>query len=582
MFPRCMRLEVRMLTRRPSLKVPRRHLVSALGLGGVAAALSGRAKADTAYTSFQYPIGGGSRNANRTTLSRFSGLTVDVRDFGAAGNGVNDDSNAIQAAVAAADTQSTGGIVFFPPGRYRITKTIMLPSAQDPTACITIRGTGRGSQIILDHGMKGFAFYRGSGTGPQQATFTGSISGDVLTVSGVSGTIAAGQLLTGTGVPIGTTMDWGSGSTWHVYPDPSSVSSTTMKTYASPLTSTLGGFYILDLNFVSQDSFSGNTRASGIYLQGAQHGTIQRCRFVGTFIGIWLDQSCFWISVRDCDFEGPGDPTLTKPPVVGSIGYMNGILYSSFQVNGGGQPVGCLVDSCNFVNHWTSMMVGSRIAMRNVRIEKSTWGVRFQNAGDPNDPSNGPYNLPVSFVIAEAFDIEACTQGIAGESTVANAIFRNIHLLSHSGDSGGVTGVPTNFGFFANNLSDVELITCSFGGHGFSPGYGVMPGGSAIWANVSFKNVQSDSWHLPAAGSGLRAGTFIDWRSNFGAWELNIIDLPGQGATDITTPVTGMEYNVANANTTTFGADVVAAGPGSKHVKVRYNSATGKWTCCGV
>ena len=46
------------------------------------------------------------------------------------------------------------------------------------------------------------------------ATFTGSISATALTVSGVTGTIAIGQTLVGPGVPDGTTIVSGSGTSW--------------------------------------------------------------------------------------------------------------------------------------------------------------------------------------------------------------------------------------------------------------------------------------------------------------------------------------------------------------------------------
>jgi hypothetical protein len=47
-------------------------------------------------------------------------------------------------------------------------------------------------------------------------TFTGSISGTALTVSGVTGTIAIGQTLYGAGVTAGTTITGGSGTSWTV------------------------------------------------------------------------------------------------------------------------------------------------------------------------------------------------------------------------------------------------------------------------------------------------------------------------------------------------------------------------------
>ena len=49
-----------------------------------------------------------------------------------------------------------------------------------------------------------------------QATFTGSISGTTLTVSGVTGTVATNQYVSGAGVTVGTQITGGGGTTWTV------------------------------------------------------------------------------------------------------------------------------------------------------------------------------------------------------------------------------------------------------------------------------------------------------------------------------------------------------------------------------
>ena len=50
-----------------------------------------------------------------------------VKDFGAAGNGVSDDTVAINAAISVAASQN-GGVVFFPVGTYVTSSTINLPN----------------------------------------------------------------------------------------------------------------------------------------------------------------------------------------------------------------------------------------------------------------------------------------------------------------------------------------------------------------------------------------------------------------------------------------------------------------------
>ena len=122
----------------------RRRLALLGGVGGAAALLgSRRADADTAFTSFSFPIAG--QTTNRTMPARLADV-FNVKDFGALGNWNgstgNDDTSAIQAAINAA---SAGGIVFFPPGTYHITSRL---TAFDSWACMTILGSGPGLNAV--------------------------------------------------------------------------------------------------------------------------------------------------------------------------------------------------------------------------------------------------------------------------------------------------------------------------------------------------------------------------------------------------------------------------------------------------
>lgn len=75
----------------------------------------------------------GSGAVARTTQAKLRDV-VSIKDFGAVGDGVADDTAAIQAAFDSLDP-ALGGNIFFPPGSYRITTSINLP--------VTTSGTGR-------------------------------------------------------------------------------------------------------------------------------------------------------------------------------------------------------------------------------------------------------------------------------------------------------------------------------------------------------------------------------------------------------------------------------------------------------
>src|SRR6266511_2059935 len=107
-------------------------------LGGAIGALAvPRAQADTSFTNFRFAATGAS--AARTMPDRLAEIK-NVKDFGAVGDGRNDDTAAIQAAFDAAfgTTASPHGSsgqysnrpVYFPAGRYRITSALLLRSVQ--------------------------------------------------------------------------------------------------------------------------------------------------------------------------------------------------------------------------------------------------------------------------------------------------------------------------------------------------------------------------------------------------------------------------------------------------------------------
>jgi len=69
--------------------------------------------------------GNGAAAVARTLADRFADV-VNVLDFGAVGDGVTDDTAAIQAALNAAPV--LGGKIIFPVGTYKVTSTLILPS----------------------------------------------------------------------------------------------------------------------------------------------------------------------------------------------------------------------------------------------------------------------------------------------------------------------------------------------------------------------------------------------------------------------------------------------------------------------
>ena len=79
-------------------------------------------------------------------LARPTAQAVSVRDFGARGDGVTDDTAAVQRAVA----ETTDGTVEFPRGDYRITATVRV--ALEAKGPVSLRGLGVGRVIMAGAG----------------------------------------------------------------------------------------------------------------------------------------------------------------------------------------------------------------------------------------------------------------------------------------------------------------------------------------------------------------------------------------------------------------------------------------------
>lgn len=81
---------------------------------------------------------------------------VNVRDYGAVGDGVTDDTAAIVAAIAAANSVAgslvLGGAVYFPAGKYNVTSSIAIPSYT------TLRGDSRYTTLVQFNSASGRLF----------------------------------------------------------------------------------------------------------------------------------------------------------------------------------------------------------------------------------------------------------------------------------------------------------------------------------------------------------------------------------------------------------------------------------------
>lgn len=94
-------------------------------------------------------------SGNGAGLTNVSYGVVNVRNFGAYGDGSHDDTSAIQSAIDS--IKDIGGTLYFPGGRYKVTATLNLPlngnmtpgGGSLPRYQITLRGDGQGNSHIV-------------------------------------------------------------------------------------------------------------------------------------------------------------------------------------------------------------------------------------------------------------------------------------------------------------------------------------------------------------------------------------------------------------------------------------------------
>ena len=116
---------------------------------------------------------GGTGAQERTVKSKLQ-ETVSVKDFGASGDGVADDTAAIQAALDAAanlGVDDKGALVHFPSGKYKITSTINYPMGK----FVSITGDGKPSMIVWDGSASGTMFLMDNFTGDEKKIFIENI-----------------------------------------------------------------------------------------------------------------------------------------------------------------------------------------------------------------------------------------------------------------------------------------------------------------------------------------------------------------------------------------------------------------------
>lgn len=477
--------------------------------------------------------------------SHYGQVVQNVKHYGAMGDSTNgvdgtDDRAAIQAAVDHTASQFRG-IIYFPPGIYRIgSPGIDFSSITSGDSNITFQGAGPGtSQLvgsfngyILDRDTVGAGNFMGTRIEGLRVVNL-STSGGAIRWSGTQGFSLDNCLIEGRNGLI-------QGDSFY-----------------NPV--------------ISNCTFRGNSNAAGIGIFGTGNvigcditgwghgirttgqlslsgGRIELCA-VGIMLGMALDDSTyasFSSSIKNVSFES-----------------------NSIAIYGNSMNSSSISEVSFFSNEFSQ--AGASIAVTSITRSGATATVTL--------PSAHGFGVGVEFGAVLKGQTDAA---YAGEY-IATSTGTNTFTYTVSGTPAspaavpGTLDIPAQYGllFHNGNANSFNNITAS--GWFYDS---VIKCDSAQEANT-FQNVfltndfdGASLWEFPSDPTGFKVLNSVDAPS----LACTFAQLPGESGALISTAVEGMEFNITNSNTATWGA--TAAGGGANHVKVRYNGTN--WTVVGI
>ena len=147
--------------------------------------------------SIQYVPAG--TNAVTTNVQAKLRETLSVKDFGATGNGSNDDTTAIQNCVNAVAALPYGGAVYFPVGNYKITSNITIAWPK----LVVLQGAGSKLVNILDYrtsvGTNGAITYDASSHAGGDDAYMSTWTGGFTLTNSINQTVVTGLVITAMG-----------------------------------------------------------------------------------------------------------------------------------------------------------------------------------------------------------------------------------------------------------------------------------------------------------------------------------------------------------------------------------------------
>jgi hypothetical protein len=213
-----------------------------------------------------------------------------------------------------------------------------------------------------------------------------------------------------------------------------------------------------------------------------------------------------------------------------------------------------------------------------VHVTTATWsgGTATLTTSYPHGQT-GSQDCTVENITPSGYNVNHATCNYNSATTVT-------YSISNPGGSGSgqdaVVSPLQNNGIFACNASNVTISNTAFAMAIKSGSFGIdlQCGGFFSGSYITFQNVTATSWNMPT--SVVRAG-FAYINSNNPSAAMQFADLPGQATVTLTTPITGMQYDLTNCTIagSAWGGAVTNGGGGGVACRVYYNGSG--WTAIG-
>lgn len=512
--------------------------------------------------SFTSTVGSVTRNLGDRASDIFN-----VKDFGAKGDGINDDTSSIQAAINSAaiagisggsGAAKNGGIVFFPPGSYKVSSPLKNNIGGD----VQLHGSGEYATTVFGTISNGFiidtnAFVAMGATLGQIDVIQDMQVQNLQPGSNTGVDISYGSIRFN--VPGGRMSNVIFGGTNGIIAVPYSFNSVLINCTGS---GPGGGSVSGQLGFGS----IGIAIAQGslIGCVASAYGTAMCISNVGaTLLGTRTESSNVGV---DLGFDPTGIATSVTGATINS--HTTERCMTGYKVTN--------ASDCQIIGSFASVPLNGPV--------RGISGTPTWSAGTLTINSS----VPLGWSGTKTIVLENFTSSGPGNcngtftATFISSTSFSVPLASNPGTITIVGDWSTlgNYGIQFINPNVMSLSGCAFSGNYDIAGIDMS--GTTGGANVSFISVNSAS---TGGGPSWVFHTNV-WQSiytysncNNPSSSFTFANLPGQAGV-MASAIEGMEFNITNGpNSPSWGSNVTS-GSGSTHMKVRYNGTN--WTAVGI